>query len=142
LLILATIALAGCSDDGVFSPQDFFPGSSPTAWDSCDKFSVVTDQIQICASIGTLPTQTRASFNIQFALPGDAHVRIAVFDSHGALIRTLLNGDEPATLPGFFRTPPIAWDFTFEDGHRVPAGHYRAYFQSGTFISTSDIQLK
>ncbi len=53
----------------------------------------------------------------------------------------LLNATEPATLPGQFRNPPIIWDFTDEEGHRVPSGDYRAYFQAGDFLSNSDVEV-
>lgn len=57
-------------------------------------------------------------------------------------MKVLLNDDEPATLPGEFRQPPIVWDFTDEAGARVPDGDYRVYFQSDTFLSTSDVVVQ
>jgi hypothetical protein len=142
LLVLATISLVGCSADGIYSPQKFFPGSERTSWDTCDKFGVPGTDIKICASTGILPGQTEASFNIQFALPHDAHVRIAVFNSRAQLVRVLLDSDEPATLPGYFRTPPVPWNFTDKDGRRVGAGDYRVYFESEQFLSTSDVEVE
>ena len=136
------MALGGCSADGVYSPQKFFPGSTRTSWDACDKFGVPGDDIKICASTGILPGQAEASFNIQFSLPREAHVRIAVFTSRAALVRVLLDDDEPATLPGYFRTPPVAWSYTDKDGKRVPAGDYRVYFETEQFLSTSDVEVK
>jgi len=103
---------------------------------------VAGDEIQICATTGILPTQTQPSYNIQFALPNAAHVRLAVFDSKAALVKLLLDSDEPATLPGFFRIPPVAWNFTDADGKRVPDGDYRVYFESGVFTSTSDVEVE
>lgn len=100
------------------------------------------DEIQICATIGILPSQTQASYNIQFALPNAAHVRLAVFDSKAALVKLLLDADEPATLPGFFRIPPVPWNFTDAAGQRVPDGDYRVYFESGSFTSTSDVEVE
>ena len=35
-----------------------------------------------------------------------------------------------------------AWDFTDDGGHRVPDGDYRVYFQSGDFVSTSDVVVE
>jgi hypothetical protein len=69
-------------------------------------------------------------------------VSIGVFDAHAKLVKTLLNDDEPATLPGQFRLPPVVWDFTDDSGHRVPDGDYRVYFQSGDFLSTSDVVVE
>ncbi|HEY6221327.1 MAG TPA: hypothetical protein VIX13_02215 [Candidatus Eisenbacteria bacterium] len=89
-----------------------------------------------------LPGQAEASYNIQFFLPNEAEVRIVVYDSKAALVKVLFNALEPATLPGYFRTPPIPWDFTDRNGKRVPAGDYRVYFQSGQFLSTSDVAVQ
>jgi hypothetical protein len=69
-------------------------------------------------------------------------VTIGVFDAHAKLLKVLLDDDEPATLPGQFRQPPIVWDFTDDSGHRVPDGDYRVYFQSGEFLSTSDVVVE
>ncbi|HEV8128276.1 MAG TPA: hypothetical protein VGQ14_01325 [Candidatus Eisenbacteria bacterium] len=89
-----------------------------------------------------MPGATSPSYNIQFALPAPAHVRIAVFDEHAKMIRTLFDQDEPATLQGQFRQPPVSWDFNDESGQRVPEGDYRIYFQSGDFTSTSDVAIE
>ena len=142
LLVLAVASLVGCSADGIHSPQKFFPGSRLTSWDACSKFGEVGNEVAICATTGLLPGATSASYNIQFALPAPAHVRIAVFDEHAALVRVLFDADEPATLQGSFRVPPISWDFTDAAGHRVPSGDYRLYFQTGDFTSTSDVTVE
>lgn len=133
--------LVGCNSDAIHGRQAFFPGSERTSWTACDKFSGVSDDIEICASMGLLPGASEQTYNISFSLPNDAHVRIAVFDSHAALVKVLLDADEPATLPGFFRQPPISWDFTDANGVRVPPGDYRLYFKSGSTQSTSDVEV-
>jgi hypothetical protein len=139
---LAAISLVGCSADGVYSPQKFFPGSERTNWDSCDKFGVPGEEIQICATTGILPGQSAASYNIQFSLPNEGHVRIAVFNSNAALVRVLLDDTEPATPTGFYRTPPISWNYTDTNGTRVGAGDYRVYFETEGFLSTSDVEVE
>ncbi|MGH7680514.1 MAG: hypothetical protein ACRENN_00835 [Candidatus Eiseniibacteriota bacterium] len=140
--MVAIVALAGCSADGVHSVQNFFPGSEKTSWDECGKFSVTGSEIIVCASTSVLPGATQQTYNIEFSLPHAAHVRIAVFDAHAARMKMLLDSDEAATLPGFFRQPPVPWDFTDESGHRVKAGNYRIYFESETFISTADLEVE
>lgn len=137
--MLACLALVGCNSDAIHGRQAFFPGSTRTSWAACDKFSGISDAIQICAGTGLLPGGTQQTYNISFSLPNDAHVLIAVFDRHAALVKVLHDADEPATLPGFFRQPPIPWDFTDAGGARVPQGDYRLYFKSGSFQSTSDV---
>jgi hypothetical protein len=141
VLAFACVALVGCSADGIDAPQKFFPGSQLTSWSACDKFSGISDKVQICASLGLLPGATETTYNISFSLPNDAHVLIAVFDDRAALVKVLHDQDEPATLPGFFRSPPIAWDFTDASGNPVKHGDYRLYFKTGSFQSASDIQV-
>jgi len=126
----------------VLSPQKFFPGSQHTSWDSCNKFVTPGSDIQICGSIGVLAGNTEPSYNIQFFIPHEAVVRIAVFDSRAALVRVLFFELEPATLQGYFRTPPISWNFTDKNGKRVAAGDYRVYFESEQFLSTSDVAVQ
>ena len=89
-----------------------------------------------------LPGQTRASYNIRFNIPNSDHIKIAVFDSHAALVKVLFDADEPATLPNEFRSPPIVWNFTNENGDPVPAGDYRIYFSATAFQSTSDVTVE
>jgi hypothetical protein len=139
---MVMLAVAGCSADGIHAPQKFFPGSQANSWESCDKFGTAGDQIQICASTGLLPNQIQPSYNIRFSLPNAAHVLIAVFDTHAERVKILLDDDEPATLPGSFRNPPVAWDFTDAQGNRVPSGDYRVYFRSGDFLSSSDVAVE
>jgi hypothetical protein len=139
---LACLALVGCNSNSIHARQPFFPGSELTSWSACDKFSGVTSEIQICASKGPLAGATAISYNISFMLPNDAHVLIAVFDDHADLVKVLLDQDEPATLPGFFRQPPVPWDFKDANGKGVPAGNYRLYFKSGSFQSTSDVVVE
>jgi len=136
------VALTGCSADGVHSVQNFFPGSEKTSWDECGKFSVTGSEIVVCAQTAILPGATQATYNIEFFLPHDAHVQIAVFDARAARVKVLLDSDELATLPGFFRQPPVPWDFTDASGHRVPAGNYRIYFQSESYLSTADLEVE
>jgi hypothetical protein len=135
------VALVGCSSDGIHARQKFFPGSQLTSWSACEKFTGLSTEVQICASVGLLPGATDPTYNIAWALPNDAHVLIAVFDDHAALVKVLFDQDEPATLPGFFRSPSIPWDFTNAKGERVPAGDYRLYFKTGSFQSTSDLEV-
>ncbi len=138
---MACLALVGCNSDAIHGRQAFFPGSQRTSWSACDKFSGISDAVQICASLGLLPGATNTTYNISFSLPNDTQVVIAVFDSHADLVKVLHNADEPATLPGFFRQPPISWDFTDENGVRVPTGDYRLYFKTGGLQSTSDLEV-
>jgi hypothetical protein len=135
-------ALVGCNTNSIHERQPFFPGSQLTSWSACGKFSGAQSDIEICAGVGLLPSATTPTYNISFSLPNNAHVLIAVFDANAAFVRTLLDMDELATLPGFFRQPPVAWDFKDAKGVKMPAGTYRIYFKSGDFQSTSDVVIE
>ena len=142
MFALACLALVGCNTNPIHGRQPFFPTSELTSWAACDKFSGISDQIQICASTGLLPGATERTYNISFSLPNDTHVLIAVFNSNAERLKVLHDQDEPATLPGFFRQPPIAWDFKDGKGVPVPPGDYRIYFKAGDFQSTSDVVVE
>ena len=139
---LTVLVHAGCNSDGIHSPQKFFPGSELTRWNDCSKFEAPDNTVAICASVGLLPGSSGPSYNIQFFLPSAAHVRIAAFDEHAALVKVIFESDEPPSIPGAYRTPPISWDFTDANGVRVPAGDYRLYFQADEFVSTSDLEVE
>jgi len=136
------LALVGCNSNPIHARQPFFPGSELTSWSACGKFTGVSSDITICAGVGLLPNGTVPTYNISFSLPNDARVLIAVFDGSAKLVKVLLDQDELATLPGFFRQPPVAWDFKDAAGKGVPAGTYRVYFKSGDFQSTSDVVVE
>jgi hypothetical protein len=89
-----------------------------------------------------MPGANAPSYNIQFSLPSPAHVRIVAFDEHATLVRVVFDQDEPATLMGEFRLPPVVWNFDDASGRRVPPGDYRLYFLSGDFLSTSDVEVE
>ena len=96
----------------------------------------------ICAVTSLLPGESFATYNIRFNTPNADHIKIAVFDSHAALVKVIFDADEPATLPDEFRSPPIIWDFTDASGARVPDGDYRIYFSATNFLSTSDVPVE
>jgi len=98
--------------------------------------------VAICAANGVLPGASQSTYNISFFVPEPEHVRIAVFDEHASLVNVLFDADEPATLAGTFRSPPVSWDFTDARGNRVPDGEYRLYFQAGDYVSTSDLTVE
>ncbi len=141
LALILAASIAGCSADEVHSPLTFFPGAERSSWSACDKFGGTGNQVLVCATFVTdLSTNTPIAYSISFYLPGSVHVRIAVFDEHGALVQTLLDSDEPATI-GQYRTPPVVWNFTDARGERVPKGNYRCYLSAGDFLTFSDVEV-
>ncbi len=139
---LALIFLPGCSANGLNSPLNFFPGAERSSWSACDKFGATGNDVQVCATFIRDPnTNAATAYSISFYVPRTLHVHLAVFDTHGALVTLLLDGDELATI-GQYRTPPIVWRFTDARGVRVPAGNYRCYLSAGPdFLSFSDVEV-
>ena len=142
LTILALTSLTGCSADELNSPLTFFPGAERSSWSACDKFGATGNDVLVCATFIRDPsTNVATAYSISFYVPRTLHVRMAVFDAHGALVTLLLDRDETATI-GQFRTPPIVWNFTDARGTRVPAGNYRCYLSAGEdFLSFSDVEV-
>jgi len=142
LALLALFAIAGCSADEVHSPLTFFPGSQSSSWSDCDnKPDLSGNEVLVCAALDSPQAPTKATkYTINFYLPRSLHVRLAVFDSHAALVKLLLDQDENGTV-GTFRYPPIIWDFTDAQGNRVPKGDYRCYLSAGDYLSFSDVAV-
>jgi hypothetical protein len=141
LALLCVAVIVGCSADNVDSPLKFFPGSERTGWNDCGKFGGGGNEVQVCAALINAPgTSVPVSYSISFFLPSPADVRIAVFDAHGGLVKVLLDDSEPATV-GPFRTPPVDWDLTDQQGVHVRHGDYRVYMRAGQFLSSSDVAL-
>ena len=138
----ALALLVGCSANELSSPLNFFPGAERSSWSACDKFGATGGDVQVCATfLLDVNTNTATSYSISFFVPRTLHVRIAAFDTHGALVKLLLDREETATI-GQFRTPPIIWDFTDSRGARVPGGSYRCYLSAGEdFLSFSDVEV-
>ncbi|HMI30591.1 MAG TPA: hypothetical protein VK527_02550 [Candidatus Limnocylindrales bacterium] len=141
LACLCVAAALGCSADNVYSPLAFFPGSERTSWADCNKFITPGNEVLVCAGLTNQLGTGIPVYSISFYLPRTLDVYIAVYDSHGAMVRLLLNAEEAATI-GQFRTPPIEWDLKDSSGNRVPGGDYRVYMKAGDqFLSSSDLAL-
>src|SRR5262249_2267318 len=69
---------------------------------------------------GSGPNPARTSFDLRFALPRDAHVRLAIYDASGRRVRELMTGAEPAGEHA------IGWDLRDERGQPVRSGVYFA----------------
>lgn len=141
LLAALLVALAGCSTDGIYSPQKFFPGKQRQGWTDCGKFGPSGSLPQVCAGFYNAPGATEATYFISFFIPNEAYVRIAVYDESSKLVKVLLDQDEPANLPGFYRQPPVEWNLTDHLGARVPSGDYRVYLRAGDFVTASDVEV-
>jgi len=143
--LLAPILLlvaSGCSSDAIYGPQTFFPGGNRHSWSDCEKFASGSADVQICAGYSYLPggiDLTPQSYVISYYIASDQHVLLSVFDSRGALVRTLIDQDQSAVPQGSWLN--FDWKFTDGAGTRVPPGDYRLYFRAGDFVSSSDVTV-
>jgi hypothetical protein len=64
------------------------------------------------------PNPSRAGASIAYALPVGQHVRLALYDVKGRLVKVLWDGERK---PGEFTAD---WNGTFADGHTAPPGLY------------------
>src|SRR5262245_63956940 len=69
---------------------------------------------------GTGPNPARTSLTVRFALPRDARIRLAIYDTSGRRVRELSSGVESSG------NHAVAWDLRDEHGNRVRVGVYFA----------------
>jgi flagellar hook assembly protein FlgD len=72
---------------------------------------------------------------ISFALDASSHTTLDVYDVRGALVRTLVDGPQPA---GAHR---VEWDGTDNSGRRVASGVYYYRLDTGTTEATRKMVL-
>ena len=72
---------------------------------------------------------------VRFELPGAAHVRLAIHDVRGRLVRTLADTDLPGGFHGF------AWDGRDAHGNAVASGIYFARLEAGARRETAPLTL-
>jgi hypothetical protein len=71
------------------------------------------------------PNPARLSVGLRFTTPGEAAVRLSIFDPRGRLVRVLESGERPA---GRYST---SWDLRDQSGRPVGAGLYFAKLEVG-----------
>ncbi len=84
---------------------------------------------------GANPNPFNASTEIQFDLPVDAKVKVAVYDVAGKEIATLVDGELAAG------THTVRWDARDSDGNELPTGVYFCKMKSGDFVAVTKLIL-
>jgi aminopeptidase N len=112
----------------------------PGHWILCDK-NEVTTEASAPAAVAFLDQNFPNPFNpqtvIRFGLAAPSRVVLQVFDSRGALLRTLVNGERPAG------TQEVRWNGADERGASLPSGIYFYRLTTGsTEISRKMILLR
>jgi len=100
-------------------------------WDGDDDLSATTDPSGLASSAASEPALSLSSANpgrgavLQYTLPADARVSLAVFDAQGRVVRTLVHQDAAA---GTFRA---TWDGLDDAGQALPRGLFFARLTAG-----------
>jgi hypothetical protein len=84
---------------------------------------------------GNSPNPFTGSTEIRFDVPHSAHVRLSIYNIHGQVVRTLVDGNVPAGRHS------EAWDGLDIQRRRVSAGIYFCEMRSGSFVSTSKLVI-
>ena len=150
LLALALIAgfllifffLCSCEKKDLIEPLDFFDTSKPERWPVCTggcggTLSQGPSNVPPPESAGicTGANPTSGSLCIQYTLIAANDVSLSIYSPKAELIKDLVRESK---LPGTFS---VYWDLTDIQGHPVPNGVYRAYFNVGGDVSYGDITV-
>ncbi|MCG8607011.1 DNRLRE domain-containing protein, partial [bacterium] len=82
------------------------------------------------------PNPFNIETTIQYGLPNATHVRLEIYNIHGQLIRTLVDGPQP---PGLKR---VKWNGSNEFGLEVSSGVYFAKLRTEKIILTEKLILQ
>ena len=81
------------------------------------------------------PNPFNPETQIQYAIPKNGQVTIAIYDILGRLVRTLVDEDKPA---GFYQ---VTWNGKNKDGKLVSNGIYLLQMKAGTFITSKKMTI-
>jgi hypothetical protein len=81
------------------------------------------------------PNPFNPSTTLSFSLGSDVHTKLALYNTTGQIVRTLV--DEPQTA-GTYR---VRWDGRDDAGHGVSAGVYVCVLEAGAFTQTRTMAL-
>jgi hypothetical protein len=89
----------------------------------------------ISGSLSLSPNPAYGSAVVRYQIDSTAPVELTVFDMHGRLVSTLVNG---ALTPGAYEA---VWDGVGTDGSRAPSGVYLFRLSSGAEVQTDRLVL-
>jgi hypothetical protein len=84
---------------------------------------------------GNSPNPFSGSTEIRFDVPRDARVSLRIYNIHGQVVSTLVDGVVPAGRQA------VTWDGLDSQGRKVSAGVYFCEMQSGSFAATSKLMI-
>jgi hypothetical protein len=96
----------------------------------------VTESLPARTELGAIyPNPFRGALSLELRLSTPARVRLAVYDVAGRLVRTLLDGDQPAGRR------IVAWDGAARTRAQAASGYYIIRFQAGNVVQTRPVWL-
>jgi len=113
-----------------------YDGSAPDM--GCREFSTASPvQMPEAADLvlGAYPNPFNPMTTIEFTVPQDGQVELAVFDLGGRRVRSLLDGTRPAG------THTLVWDGRNDAGRPLPSGTYLVRARAGTGMATGKLLL-
>jgi hypothetical protein len=84
---------------------------------------------------GNSPNPFAGSTEIRFDVPHVARVSLRIYNIHGQVVATLVDGVVPAGRQA------VTWDGLDSQGRKVSAGVYFCEMQSGSFVATSKLMI-
>jgi subtilisin-like proprotein convertase family protein len=84
---------------------------------------------------GNYPNPFNPMTTIKFDMPRQAHVKLAIYDIAGRLVKTLVDEVRPAA------THTVVWDGSDRNGRRVASGTYYYVVQSDSFRAVEKMML-
>ncbi len=129
------LACAGCVNTTLLDPLPFFTTTPATLLTTDCGTKGDESALFLCTDIN----QTVGDpITLTYFVPGvgDTDITLLVYNTRGAVVRTLLRDTTPV------HSNTVLWDLTEADGTPVPRGDYRVYFKAGTFTAVEgDVQI-
>lgn len=116
-----------------------FDGALPKRTGEFEENEEIENEIQETITsyelLQNYPNPFNASTIISFNIPEEAHVKLAIYDATGRLVRTLTDRFLPVGKHS------IVWNGTASDGRVVATGMYFYRLESGSFVARKKLLL-
>jgi hypothetical protein len=139
------LAVCSCKNQNLIDPLDILDPRNPETWRVCGDCGTFTPnsqsrpvpppqegEVDIC----TGPNPTSEPICIQYVLPTEMNVSLAVYTQKGEKVATIVRQRQSAGA--YF----YQWKLEDDSGSPVDNGTYRAYFMAGSFTTYGDITVQ
>ena len=139
------LVVCSCKNENLIDPLDILDKDNLDKWPVCADCGIPTPidqplpapppeggEIYICTS----SNPTSEPICLQYVLPSDMNVSLAVYTSKGEKVATIVREREIAGAQVH------QWNLENDSGIPVVNGTYRAYFMAGGFVTHGDIVVQ